>query len=299
MRAPATGKLWRLPGRNALLTLLAMLACWGTARADTSLWEVSRDGKHMYLGGTIHVLRETDHPLPQAFNEAFDEATLIGFETDLNSLNTQQFQQALLSKARYPDSETLEDHLDPEAMAALAAYCEDAGLPLDALLPFKPSFAMLTMLSLELARLGTAGAGVDYHFLQLADAADKPILGLESPEEQLDYLVGMGEGQESEFILHSLQDMSQLNQLLDEMIAAWRKGKSAQLYDLFVAPLKEQYPAIYQPLLVERNENWLPTLEKLLATDETELVLVGVAHLVGPDGLLEMLRDRGYTIEQR
>lgn len=291
---------YKLASRIATGSLFLCLLLAATAvRADTSLWEISKDGNTMFLGGTIHVLRPSDYPLPEAFDNAFEEATLIGFETDLNSLNTQQFHEGLLQQARYPNGETLADHLNDEAMQALETYCNDTDLPLEALLPFKPSFAMLTMLSLELAKLGVVSDGVDYHYLQHATTLDKPILGLETPEQQLGYLVSMGEGQESDFILHSLQDLAELDTMLDQMVADWRIGNNEGLHNLFVEPLKDQYPAIYQSLLVERNRQWLPTIEKLANTPETELVLVGVAHLIGPDGLLEQLQTRGYSVVQR
>ncbi len=269
-----------------------------TAQADTSLWKISKGDNILYLGGTIHVLRQSDYPLPAAYMQAFKRAELIGFETDLQSLNTQTFQQALLDQARYPTGESLADHLNTEAMQALQAYCDEAGLPLEALLPFRPSFAMLTMLSLELARLEAATSGVDNFFLQQALAADKPMLGLETMEEQLSYLINMGQGVESEFILHSLEDLGQLGPLLQQMIESWREGDTEALNRLFVEPLAQQYPGIYQSLLVQRNGNWLPKIEQLLDTEVTELVLVGVAHLVGDDGLIQQLQARGYEVEQ-
>jgi hypothetical protein len=282
--------------RSLLLVLLCGSLPW--AQAETSLWKVSHGDNVLYLGGTIHVLRQSDYPLPQAFDEAFAQAGLIGFETDLQQLNTADFQQALLEQARYPAGESLADHLDTASMQALQRYCDESGLQLDALLPYKPAFAMLTMLSLELARLDTAASGVDHYFLGKALAANKPTLGLETPQQQLSFLVNMGQGVESEFILHSLQDLNQLGALLQQMVTQWRSGNTEALNDLFIAPLAQQYPAIYASLLVERNNNWLPAIEALLDSRETELVLVGVAHLVGPDGLLRYLQQRGYKVEQ-
>jgi hypothetical protein len=57
-------------------------------------------------------------------------------------------------------------------------------------------------------------------------------------------------------------------------------------------------PEMYQRLLVERNRNWLPKLEALFNRRGRALVIVGAAHLVGPDGLLQTLKSKGYTIEQ-
>ncbi len=55
---------------------------------------------------------------------------------------------------------------------------------------------------------------------------------------------------------------------------------------------------MYQRLLVERNKNWMPKIEALFTRRGRALVVVGAAHLVGPDGLLAMLRSKGYIVEQ-
>jgi uncharacterized protein YbaP (TraB family) len=105
-------------------------------------------------------------------------------------------------------------------------------------------------------------------------------------------------GFESEFVLHSLAEIEQLEPMLVEMIRMWRNGDNDGLEATFVTPLEQDYPGIYRSLLLERNRHWVPQLEALLQTSEVELVLVGVAHLPGVDGLLNQLRLRGYTVEQ-
>jgi uncharacterized protein YbaP (TraB family) len=69
-------------------------------------------------------------------------------------------------------------------------------------------------------------------------------------------------------------------------------GRKIVLKDL------QSEPQLYQRLLVERNKNWMPKLEALFARRSRALVVVGAAHLVGPDGLLAMLRSKGYKVEQ-
>jgi uncharacterized protein YbaP (TraB family) len=266
--------------------------------AETSLWKISKNRSELYLGGTIHVLRDSDYPLPAAFQRAFDQASLLGLETDLRKVADATFQQQLLAATRYPSGQNLADHLSVEALQALQARCDKAGIGLRSLLPYKPAVAMLSLMHHELNRLGVTAVGVDEYFMRQAIAADTPIVGLETANQQLQFLAEMGVGFESEFILHSVADIEQLEPLLQEMIVLWRSGDSAKLEAMFVTPLKHQYPAIYRSILLERNRDWLRQIEALLETPETELVLVGVAHFPGNDGLLHQLQLRGYTIEQ-
>ena len=285
-----------LPGITLLLAL--SLCCGQTALAKTSLWKISLGEKSLYLGGTIHVLRPGDYPLPDAFGLAFEQADILGLETDMSRVNSFEYQQTLLSQARYENGDNLANHLNAEALTALEDYCKNAGIPLEMLLAFKPAMSMMTILALELQHLGIQATGVDNYFMELAVAEGKPVIQLETPEQQLAFILDLGVGQESDFILHIIDEIQQVEAMLAQMIAAWREGDTDSLDALFVQPLAGDYPRIYQSLLVDRNQAWLPHIEEMLQTDPTELLLVGAAHLVGEDGLLASLKRRGYTIEQ-
>jgi len=67
---------------------------------------------------------------------------------------------------------------------------------------------------------------------------------------------------------------------------------------LSLASMRQDFPQIYQQLLVERNQNWLPLIESMLNDPGTEMILVGALHLVGTEGVLHALREKGYRIEQ-
>jgi len=116
---------------------------------------------------------------------------------------------------------------------------------------------------------------------------------------QVELLAGMGEGYESEFILYSLADFEQAAESIEIIVAAWRAGDMAGLEALFVDDMRERSPALYDTMLVQRNNNWMPTIESLIDGDQTALVLVGAAHLVGEHGLLEQLQARGFTVRPK
>ena len=96
----------------------------------------------------------------------------------------------------------------------------------------------------------------------------------------------------------SLEDLDSTAKLMDEMIGAWRVGDSEALQSLFVDDMLERAPAVYDSLLRQRNLRWVPQIEAMFNDPDTEFVLVGAAHLVGADGLVELLRARGYDISK-
>jgi uncharacterized protein YbaP (TraB family) len=272
--------------------------CHLSLYADTSVWVAKGAGQTVYLGGTIHMLRQSDFPLPIEFQRAYQRADAIIFETDIGKMNDPALQQMMLTHMMYSDGRTLHSVLSPEAYAVLEAYCEKVGIPIASLHPFKPSMAILTLLSLELQRMGVTKNGVDTHFYQKAVTDGKTIRGLESIETQITFLSEMGEGNEDNFITHAISDFKRTRELIEQIITAWREGKVTAFERLFVADMKRDYPLLHRKLLVERNQNWLPRIEAYFQTPEIEFVLIGVAHLVGEHGILKQLAKRGYTIRK-
>ena len=82
------------------------------------------------------------------------------------------------------------------------------------------------------------------------------------------------------------------------MKQAWRRGNLAQLKAVGITPFKNEFPDIYQTLIVDRNNAWLPKIEAMVKSREVEFVLVGALHLAGDDGLLALLVARGYRVRQ-
>ncbi|MCF6362411.1 MAG: TraB/GumN family protein [Gammaproteobacteria bacterium] len=282
----------------SLLLCLALLSS-PVLVAETSLWQVRDGDSVMYLGGTVHVLAAADYPLPEEFDQAYEQADRLVFETDMQAINSPAFQLQMVQRLTYNDGRSLKDELGAKAYDALLAYSRKRSLPMAMLEQFRPAMVSLVIVMTELERLGINGAGVDEHFYRRAQADGKPVSQLETPQAQLEFIAGMGRGQEDALILNSLRDAEQVADMMSKIKAAWRSGDRAQLVKLGLEPMRHDYPALYQDLLVKRNQAWLVKLERMLKNADTELVLVGALHLVGHEGLLEQLRARGYKIIQQ
>lgn len=284
--------------RRGFLVLGILLAPWVQSHADTSVWAVSDGDRTVYLGGTVHLLRASDYPLPDEFEQAYAAADELYFEVDINAMNDLSTQAQMLRQLTYNDDRTLQSVLSDVAYAALEEYTEEVGLPVMMMQKFKPGMVVTTLQMLEFQKLGFTPQGVDSYFNTRAMEDAKPLGALETIGEQIGFLAAMGEGNESEFILVSLHDLNEISDTMEAMIAAWREGDAERLAELFVAEMKEQAPEVYDSLLRQRNLNWLPEIESMFADEDTEFVLVGAAHLVGEDGLLTMLRAKGYEVSQ-
>ena len=163
---------------------------------------------------------------------------------------------------------------------------------------FKPGLVVSTLQLLEFQKLGFTPQGVDVYFNNRALGDAKSVGELESVQDQINFIANMGEGNESEFILMSLNDLEEIASSIENLITAWREGDVQALAELFVDDMRLESEDLYNSLLLERNNNWLPIIERMFSEGGNEFVLVGAAHLVGEDGLLSLLEARGYQIEQ-
>lgn len=281
-----------------LRSLLAATALTSSLVAQTSVWKVTRGDSVLYLGGTCHVLRPSDLPLPAEFDQAYAAAKTVVFETDLARAQSAEMQQIVMQRGMFTDGTTLEQALSPEAWAALKKYCEQRQLPIDQLRPMRPWLLTLMLAVIELQKLGVSQQGVDAIYLQRAKADGKSLGELETFECQVAYLTGMADDRPSELVLNSLHDLGNLAKEFPELLAAWRQGDLATLERIMNRELRAKYPELHRKLLVERNDAWLPVIEKLLASPDVEFVLAGVGHMSGPEGIIARLRQRGCTVEQ-
>ena len=281
-----------------LAALAAVLVSTATLAAQSSVWEVTKGPGKLYLGGTCHVLRPRDLPLPREFDLAYARAQALYFETDIATLSTPETQRELAASGRFADGHTLEQALSPAAWQAVRRYAEKNDLPLAMVSELKPWMLVLLMANLELQKLGVTQEGVDLHFFKLAGPAGKSTHGLESVAEHLAFVTGLGAGHESEMVLNSLEELDTIPAEMATILAAWKRGDVAALDRTMLEEMRTKYPAIYAELILRRNQAWLPQIERLLTTPEVEFVLVGAGHLAGPDGLLAALKRRGCKVTQ-
>lgn len=267
-----------------------------SAHSESPLWKVSKDGNHLFIGGTIHLLSYNDYPLPDAFEKVYKKSQMLVFETDISKTKSPEFTQKLQASMKYDDGSTLKDHLKPETYKILEDYLKKLKIPIIAFEDFKPGMVSMTLSIMELHRLGINGAGVDLYYNSKAVDDHKSIGKLETAEQQLKFLKQMGEGDPDEFILYSLNEIKTLKSMFNAMKDAWRKGDMEKMKEVGIEPLKE-FPETYKMILVDRNKAWVPQIEAMLKTKEIEMILVGSLHLAGDDSVLKLLKDRGYKVE--
>jgi uncharacterized protein YbaP (TraB family) len=284
--------------RLLLAALCALPGMTAPLLAQSSVWKVTRDGATVYLGGTCHVLRSDDFPLPAEFDVAYAASSRLYFETDVARMLTDEMEKVIATQGMFTDGRTLASILTPGVWQAVQAYGRKAGLSAGQLRRTRPWLLIITMAALEMQKLGVTSEGVDFHYYHRATRTRKPTGELESFEDHIAFLTGLGAGREDEMVSKTLADLDEIPAKMTGLLAAWRTGDVARIDELMLQDMRTEHPAIFETLLVARNNAWLPRIEALFETPEVEFVLVGVGHMPGPEGLLAGLRARGCLIEQ-
>lgn len=279
-------------------SLLGLVFFTASLSAQSSVWKITRGDSVLYLGGTCHVLRQSDFPLPAEFDAAFAASTKLVFETDVARVQSPEMQQIVATEGFAGDDRTLDRVLSPATWKAVQRYCASAGLPESQARRMKPWLFTVMIATLELQKLGVSLEGVDFHFFQRATAAKKKTGELEPFDRHVRFITRLGAGHEDEMVAQSLDEIGEIPTVIDKLLAAWKVGDLAHLDEFMLREMREKYPTIFQELLVDRNRAWLPEIDTLLKTPEVEFVLVGVGHLPGTEGLLAQLKARGCTVEQ-
>jgi uncharacterized protein YbaP (TraB family) len=264
------------------------------------LWTVEGQRNTIYLLGSIHVLRPGDGGLPLAAEHAYDDAEQLVMEIDLDdaAADPSAMLATMQQAALLPDGKTLRGVLGAD-YESIREYAGQSGLDLAMLDRFAPWFVATLLLQMELARRGFAPElGIDARLASRAGDDGKPIQGLETAEQQFAVLGGMPLEQQKRFLLMTLEESTQLDAQVDALVGAWQAGDTDALARMLTEEF-DDFPELYRPLTEDRNRAWVEQLDDLLDDRDDYLVVVGALHLVGRNSVVDLLRQRGYTVTRQ
>jgi len=282
--------LWRL-----ILTALFVFTAT-QALAQSSVWMVKAGKATVYLAGSVHLLRPEDHPLPAEFFRAYDNSRRIVFEVMPGEMERPENTEKYLRASVYSDGTTLREHIPPETYTRAESYCQEKNYPMNRLAYLRPGFFLITLTVFEMNKLGAdLKKGVDYYFKEKALQDGKTIGAMETAEEQIKFLSALDAALDGKQMLASIDELKMVESYYNKTVAAWRKGDEEEIGRLYLKRLKG-YPEAYQAIITDRNKRWVKIVETFLGAEENTMVIGGVAHFAGEEGLLNLLRQRGYKV---
>jgi uncharacterized protein len=276
-----------------IFSLLTLLLLSSPVLAD-GVWKVSKGKQHFYLAGSIHMLGAEDYPLPPEYLKALNNSDALMLETDLEQLSSPANVKQMIALNSYPSGENLLQQLSAPLAKQLGEYCKVHNIPLEHITRFKPAFAAIMLTTTQLKAQGATAPGVDVYLQDEAKKAGKKVTGLETLQQHLAVLNELNNSGAETLIKSTMEDLTDSSEDFDAMRKAWRSGDLTQLEALYLDDLKS-YPAIYQSLIVKRNNAWV---KQLVSTQNEKpfFVVVGALHLAGKDGLIHQFKQQGYQL---
>ncbi len=288
--------------RRILATLIALALCSTTGRAQGKhfLWKVDGPNASVaYLLGSLHVLTPEYYPLSPVIDEAFAASKTLVEELDFDEMNDPAQMMNALGKAMLTDGRTLDQIVAPSTFAEVSKRAEKAGLPMVALQRMKPWLVAITLMGPTLQAAGfKAELGVDKHFFDRAKQAGLQRQSLETLAYQIDRFDQLSPKLQEEMLVSGMKDLDTQVGNVKEMARQWAAGDVKALEKELLVSFEDSRE-LYDRLLVDRNRNWVPHVEACLQQNAGCFIVVGAAHLVGPDGLPAMLEKKGYKLTQQ
>jgi uncharacterized protein YbaP (TraB family) len=263
-----------------------------------TLWQVDGNTNSIFILGSIHLLRNSDYPIPSVIYGAYDEAEVLIMELDMDDMDPMRTQALVRELGMIADGNSLEDVIGERAYAKAAALADDLQIPLTMLAGSKPWLAAVMVETLILTRVGfDPMQGIEMHLMTKAGNDGKQLLGFETERQQLEMLDGLSLGAQRDMLLQTLKDGGRIEELLDKIIDAWRHGDTAYMEQTLLSDMSG-YDELYDTIVVDRNRDWVRQIDGLLDDRDDYLIVVGTMHLVGQDGVPQLLQKRGLEVTQ-
>ncbi|HXW68709.1 MAG TPA: TraB/GumN family protein [Dissulfurispiraceae bacterium] len=270
------------------------------AGSKSFLWKVKSTTATAYILGSIHVMKPESYPLNTKIETAFGESGVLAVEADIDNISEKDI-AALITKAVYSGDDSLDKHISKATFELVMKESRDLGIDPGLLLKQKPLFLASSIEIFTLTRMGfDPNCGVDEHFLMEA-AGKKKIMELESIDSQLALIEGFSDSEQDALLYTTIKNIDKLQKIAGELVEAWNAGDSKKIDSLMFQDTENdpKMVLINDKLITERNAAMVVKIDDMLKTRDSYFIVIGAGHLVGDRGVIELLRKKGYTVEQQ
>ncbi|MHB8109267.1 MAG: TraB/GumN family protein [Syntrophorhabdaceae bacterium] len=282
-----------------LLLIVLLFPRISLAAEKHFLWRATSGDLSIYLLGSIHFMKPRIYPLSPVITDAFDKCDALAVEADINSVSGNILQK-IRTIGFYQPPDSIVNHISRQTYGYIRTEVSRLGFPLAAINSQKPWLLGITLSSIELIRSGyNPDYGIDRYFLTAA-AGKKKIIELESLEYQIDLLANLPDEEQESFLLCTVKDLKSLVEQVDSITAAWQNGDAAALASMLEKSVEDDdnLKKIYKKIMTDRNRNMAEKIVGYLTNGQRVFIVVGAGHMVGNEGILELLNERGFKVEQ-
>ena len=271
-----------------------------TVEATPAIWRVQGAHGTVYLFGSIHVMRPNVDWQTAKVKQAFAASNVLYVE--VANLDDSSAALPVAMQLGMDTAHPLSSKISKDDVALLDKAAKSMGLPGEQVFErMQPWLASMTLSVMPMLKDGYAPkSGIDVTLLAEAKDAGKTVKGFETMAQQIHLLADLPQAEQVKMLHRDLTETDKAAAEMNEMVAAWEKGDVDTIAKLENSELEQKDPAVYQRLVVERNQRWTSTLNGVLKDPSTGTVFVavGAAHLAGPDSVIQMLEKDGWKVER-
>ena len=295
--------------RKAFISLLfcTWISPWITTDAATCcIWKVTNTKAPCYLVGTLHALSGNDYPLPKAYDQVYHDSKRLVFEINFDPQGdyNRKFDKACV----YPAGDSLNRHVHPKTWQIITTnFNTHSMMGRSAKLGevyLEHGVQQLRPWALASIFYGIPGYsdefvyyGVDSEWMRHGQREGKELAGLETDEEHIEVLRGMNDTESELILLYDIYYRDKDRAEFNQMKAAWKHGDTATIWNLSQR-FRNTDPGADVRLLDMRNVKWVPKIRKEFNSGVPTAIVVGCAHMLGPNGLISLLQRNGFKFEQ-
>ena len=282
-----------------LFFIYCLYAGLAHGQSTPAFWKVASNTGTLYLMGSMHFGSDDFYPLPQEVQAAFASSDILVVEVDISRLDPQKLKASLFKHGGMPSGKRLSDYLSKEDQKKLAKIAAKHQWPGSIFEPFQPWFAGMQLVERALTQQNLrADLGVDFHFLK--NTSHQRVEALETLEQQLKIFSDSPIEEQVKFLRQTVDDLENSEEYFSVMEQAWVSGDIDALYSKLILPYvnKEETKKIFKRLFGDRNDSMSDAADRYLKGNQTVFFMVGLGHMLGPDGIVAQLKQRGYRVDR-
>ena len=259
------------------------------------VYRLEKEGRVIFLAGGLHRLRRDAYPLPPAYETAYRQSAMLWLESNPRDADATGGSTEARKKGLMPGWKNVNDLLTESTRKTLQRHLASREIKPATVQRMRPWYLGMYLMNFEYEREGVLLTyGVDSHFSKLAWMEDKPVRGLEKASDSVEALSSLSAGEQDRNLGDSLRQVSKIPEFYTAITAAWRLGNEKTALEL-LRPKSLTESETWRGVVAARNASWLPKLEKM-GTGRPCMVIVGLDHVLGTDGLVQQLIARQYKV---
>ena len=288
---------------SIMLLFLQQTVRAGNEKKDYFLWQVNINGSEFILAGSIHAAKPEHYPRPDAYINAYNQADKVIFEVKEGPEELEKLKFSYAGKDSLEEGQYLDKHLSPESKETLSLLFKGREDQLVRYYHYKPWLLNMVVSGRKYILLGyDPQLSVDMYFHGLAAKDEKKIIGLEKAETQF-ALFDLNIPYETQLKVLEAGLKNARQQALNEqpLFENYYNSDMEGFKEAFLTSMNlgnPQMRSVYDKIFANRNKAWVERFIELASgTPGTYLVLVGSGHYFGPENILELLENKGFTVK--